>query len=127
MQIISNMTDHFKTNDMLSHIILNAISSVNNSNKDEMIFDKYHKDGNLEIDFKINGVEVSIVPFSEHLEKELNRMIEQKAGELIVQNNLDKMSDLTIKMDVIISRANTLLKKAIKEKFPQYDENEDEE
>jgi hypothetical protein len=66
MQIISNMTEHLRTNDMLSHIILNAISSVNNSNKDETIFDKYHKDGNLEIDFKINGVDVNIVPFAEY-------------------------------------------------------------
>jgi hypothetical protein len=51
--------------------------------------------------------------------------IEQKAGELIVQNNLDKMNELTSKMDEIISDANGLLKKTIKEKFPNYNDEDE--
>ncbi|GJQ44096.1 MAG: hypothetical protein JETCAE03_35940 [Ignavibacteriaceae bacterium] len=106
--------------DLLSHAILSAITTAGEN--DKKIIDEYHKGGNLKVDFKINGVDVSFVPFFEKLDKELDRLIEEQAAKKIIDAHYDEIDLLK---ETIIDTTK-ILKKKIATLFPEFNSDEDD-
>lgn len=68
----------------------------------------------IEVEFKMNGVDVSISSFLNHLEGQLDEMIKEKAMEIV----LEQLSDVTQTLGDIETVVKRIIKKRLNIRIP---------
>lgn len=102
--------DLLHKNTFISHLFLECVSEPVNEGEDliKSITNKpnYSIEDKVDIQLTINGVEVKIDPFLDNLERNFNRLVDEKAqekfDEIFPKINMDLIQEMTEKVESVV-------------------------
>ena len=88
----------YNEDNLLSHAILECCNK-------KVLADLKGEEGNkyIEVDFKINGIPVKLGDFLQHLDDQLDRMIEEKARDMVICK-LDDVTETLYEVEQAVKR-----------------------
>lgn len=87
-------------NELLRHVIIHGIST-NKKKGDELIAETHKNGGRVDLELKLNGFELPILSWFNRLDRDIDRMVEKKAHEMVTE----KLNDVESEFYEIIQEA----------------------